>query len=33
MYRSVCIIMGAEDTAQAPKEWAKDRRVQIQLVP
>jgi peptidoglycan-associated lipoprotein len=25
--------MGAEDAAKAPKEWATDRRVQIQLMP
>lgn len=25
--------MGAKDAAEAPKDWATDRRVQIQLVP
>ncbi len=25
--------MGAEDAAQEPKDWARDRRVQIELVP
>ena len=31
--RVVTASMGAEDAAKAPKEWATDRRVQIQLVP
>lgn len=31
--RIVTASMGADDAANAPKEWAVDRRVQIQLVP